>query len=62
MEKAEALPHMACTHSYTSTLTYSPGKEKKADTKESSPKLFRVKKKKGELLTLKQIRQNINIC
>lgn len=47
MEKEEALPHTAHTHSYTSTLTYSPGMEKKADTKEPSPKLFRVKKKWG---------------
>lgn len=62
MEKEEALPHTARMHSYTSKLTYSPGMEKKADTKEPSPKLFRVKKKNGELLTLKQIRQNIKIC
>lgn len=47
VEKEEALPHTARTHSHTSTLAYSPGMGKKADTKEPSPKLFRVKKKWG---------------
>lgn len=57
-----SVPHTTCMHPYTFTNMYFPGKNKKAEIQKPSPKIFRVKKKNGKLVSLNQIWKNIKIC